>query len=382
MTPLMDLPRRRAVFYAGIVALLLGSMGLLAVKLVEVKMLPFDNKSEFQVVLDLPEGATLETSNAAAQAVAAYLRTVPEVVSTETYAGTAAPFNFNGLVRHYFMRRGANVADVQVNLLPKGERRRQSHDIAVAVRPAVDSIARSFGANAKIAEIPPGPPVLSTLVAEVYAADDSTRLAGGRAREGGHASHAGRGGRGLDRRGARRRSGRSAWTGCVPPRPACPVEQVAQVLTMALSGAGAGLASVPTAREGVAIVPRLGLADRSSVEALLAVPVATPRGPTPLARFVTVDSTTRAPLRMRKNLRPVIYVTGDVAGTIESPVYAILAMNQALDTVRVNGAAISALQRHRARRGSTRRPSSGTASGRSPSRCSATSASPSPPCWC
>ncbi len=340
MTPLMDIPRRRLVFYGGIVGLLLVSMGLLAVKLVEVKMLPFDNKSEFQVVLDLPEGATLETSNAAAGAVAAYLRTVPEVVSTETYAGTSAPFNFNGLVRHYFMRRGANVADVQVNLLPKGERRRQSHDIAVAVRGTVDSIARGFGANAKIAEIPPGPPVLSTLVAEVYAADDSTRLAAAtRVKEvmehtpgvvdvdwTVEAPQAKRSFR-VDRV----RAGEAGVT----------VEQVAQVLTMALSGAEAGLASVPTAREGVAIVPRLGLSSRSGVEALLAVPVATPRGPTPLARFVTVDSTTRAPLRMRKNLRPVIYVTGDVAGTIESPVYAILAMNQALDTVQVEGAAIA-----------------------------------------
>jgi multidrug efflux pump subunit AcrB len=340
MTPLMDSPRRRMAFYGGIGALLLLSMGLVAVKLVEVKMLPFDNKSEFQVVLDLPEGATLETSNAAAGAIATYLRTVPEVVSTETYAGTSAPFNFNGLVRHYFMRRGASVADVQVNLLPKGDRHRQSHDIAVAVRPAVDSIARGFGANAKIAEIPPGPPVLSTLVAEVYAADDSTRLlAATRVRE--VMEHT-PGVVDVDwtveapqaRRVFRVDRVRAAEAGVT-------VEQVAQVLTMALSGAEAGLASVPTAREGVAIVPRLGLTSRSGVEALLAVPVATPRGPTPLARFVTVDSTTRSPLRMRKNLRPVIYVTGDVAGTIESPVYAILAMNKALDTVRVAGAAIA-----------------------------------------
>ena len=340
MTPLMDLPRRRLAFYASIGVLLLGSMALLAVKLVEVKMLPFDNKSEFQVILDLPEGATLETSNAAAGAVAAYLGTVPEVVSTETYAGTSAPFNFNGLVRHYFLRRGANVADVQVNLLPKGERHRQSHDIAVAVRPAVDSIARGFGANAKIAEIPPGPPVLSTLVAEIYAADDSTRLVAAARVKAVMASTPGV----VDvdwtveapqaRRVFRVDRVRAAEAGVS-------VEQVAQVLTMALSGAEAGLVSVPTAREGVAIVPRLGLAARSGVEALLAVPVATPRGPTPLARFVTVDSTTREPLRMRKNLRPVIYVTGDVAGTVESPVYAILAMNRALDTVRVEGAAIT-----------------------------------------
>jgi multidrug efflux pump subunit AcrB len=340
ITPLMDLPRRRLAFYGGIGVLLLLSMGLVALKLVEVKMLPFDNKSEFQVVLDLPEGATLETSNAAAGAVAAYLRTVPEVTSTEAYAGTAAPFNFNGLVRHYFLRRGANVADVQVNLLPKGERHRQSHAVAVAVRPAVDSIARGFGANAKIAEIPPGPPVLSTLVAEVYAADDRTRLAAAARVKAVMESTPGvvdvdwtveapqaR----LVFRVDRVRAGEQGVT----------VEQVAQVLTMALSGADAGLASVPTARQGVAIVPRLGLATRSGVEALLAVPVATPRGATPLARFVTVDSTTRASLRMRKNLRPVIYVTGDVAGSIESPVYAILAMNRALDTVRVEGAAIA-----------------------------------------
>ncbi len=101
---------------------------------------------------------------------------MPEVRGTEVYAGTAAPFNFNGLVRHYFLRRGPNVADVQVNLVPKGERRRQSHAIAVAVRPAIDSLARRYQASAKIAEIPPGPPVLSTLVAEVYAGSDSTRL--------------------------------------------------------------------------------------------------------------------------------------------------------------------------------------------------------------
>ncbi|HEX5635263.1 MAG TPA: efflux RND transporter permease subunit, partial [Gemmatimonadales bacterium] len=167
---------RRRLFYGGVVGLLVLSLGLLGLKLVSVKMLPFDNKSEFQVVLDLPEGASLETSAALAAEVAGHLRTVPEVRSTQVYAGTAAPFNFNGLVRHYFLRRGANVADVQVNLVPKHDRSRQSHDIAVAVRPAIDSIARRYAARAKVAEIPPGPPVLSTLVAEIYAADDSARL--------------------------------------------------------------------------------------------------------------------------------------------------------------------------------------------------------------
>jgi multidrug efflux pump subunit AcrB len=182
MTPLIERAGRRYAFYGVTVLLLFGSMGLLAIKAVQVKMLPFDNKSEFQVIADLPEGTTLETSQALGESMAAYLRTVPEVKSTEVYAGTAAPFNFNGLVRHYFMRRGANVVDVQVNLLGKEERDRQSHDIAVAVRPHLDSIAQRFEASVKVAEIPPGPPVMSTLVAEIYGPNDSVRHRGGDAR--------------------------------------------------------------------------------------------------------------------------------------------------------------------------------------------------------
>ena len=336
MTPLLDQPRRRWLAYAGVGVLLLASMALLAVRLVEVKMLPFDNKSEFQVILDLPEGATLETANGLGQEVAAWLREVPEVRSTQVYAGTAAPFNFNGLVRHYFLRRGANVVDIQVNLLPKDERSRQSHAIAVATRPAIDSIARRYGARAKIAEIPPGPPVLATLVAEVYGPSDSARMAA--ASQVKAIMETTPGVVDVD------------WTVEAPQSKVlfrvdrvraaevgASVDQVAQTLALALSGSPAGLASAPQAREPRAIVPRLGLARRSSVEALLAVPVATAQGPMPLARFVMVDSTSREASRHRKNLRPVIYVTGDVAGSVESPVYAILAMNRRLDSVRVDG---------------------------------------------
>ncbi len=340
MTGLMTRSRHRHVFYAAVVALLVLSLGLLLVRAVSVKMLPFDNKSEFQVVLDLPEGATLETSAALGAEVAAYLRGVPEVQSTQVYAGTAAPFNFNGLVRHYFMRSGSNVVDVQVNLLHKEERDRQSHAIAVAVRPGIDSIARRYGASAKVAEIPPGPPVLSTLVAEVYAADDATRLETAR----------------------RVRQVFETTPGVVDvdwtveaPQPqlsfrvdrvraglaGVSVEQITRTLYLAESGSVVGLASAPSAREAVGIVPRLALAERSTAEALLALPVATPSGPQPLARFVTVDSAEREPARFRKDLRPVIYVTGDVAGTIESPVYAILEMNRRLDSIRVDGAEIA-----------------------------------------
>ena len=131
-------------------------------------MLPFDNKSEFQVILNMPEGSALERTAQAAREIAAAVRIEPEVTDYQIYAGVAAPFNFNGLVRHYFMRRGANVADIQVNLVRKGERKAQSHDIAKRVRPRVAEIAAKYGARVAVAEVPPGPPVLQTLVAEIY----------------------------------------------------------------------------------------------------------------------------------------------------------------------------------------------------------------------
>lgn len=340
MIPLIEKRGRRYAFYGATVAMLFMSVALVAVKAVQVKMLPFDNKSEFQVIADLPEGTTLETSQALGESIASYLRTVPEVKSTEVYAGTAAPFNFNGLVRHYFMRRGANVVDVQVNLLDKGARDRQSHDIAVAVRPHLDSIAQRYRASVKVAEIPPGPPVMSTLVAEIYGPNDSVRVAAATEVKKIFESTAGV----VD----------VDWTieapqakrtfrvdRVVAARSGASVEQITQTLYLALSGAPAGIASSPEAREGTAIVPRLGLEDRSSVEALLAIPVATMMGPQPLGRFVTVEDGARESVRVRRNLRPVIYVTGDVAGSIESPVYAILAMNQKLDALRINGAEIA-----------------------------------------
>ncbi len=340
MRPLMERRALRVKFYAAIGVLLLASVALLAVRAVQVKMLPFDNKSEFQVVLDLPEGTSLEASHAAARDIADYLATVPEVVHTQLYAGTAAPFNFNGLVRHYFMRRGANVADLQVNLLPKGERTRQSHAIAVAVRPAIDSIARRHGANAKVAEIPPGPPVLSTLVAEVYAPTDSARFVlAQRVRAIMEStpgvvdvdwSVAAPGGV----RRLRVDRVRAALDGAS-------VDDIARTVFVAVSGVAATTAESPEAREGVAIVPRLGIADRSSETGLLAIPVPTALGPRPLGRYVTLDSLTVESPRMRRNLRPLIYVTGDVAGTIEAPVYAILAMNARLDSVRIGGAPVA-----------------------------------------
>jgi multidrug efflux pump subunit AcrB len=152
----------------GAVLLLFVFAGWLAMaRLVPLKMLPFDNKNEFQIVIDMPEGTALETTDAAANALAAYLRSVPEVTDFQTYVGCASPMDFNGMVRHYYLREGPNVADIRVNLVHKLERRQQSHEITLRLRPDLARIAREVGANIKVVEMPPGPPVIATVTAEV-----------------------------------------------------------------------------------------------------------------------------------------------------------------------------------------------------------------------
>ncbi|HEY9659208.1 MAG TPA: efflux RND transporter permease subunit, partial [Allocoleopsis sp.] len=172
MYPLVHYPRRGTAFLmATVFALVVIVGGLAGFKLVILKMLPFDNKSELQVVVNMPEGTTLEQTARVTREMGQYLTTVPEVVNYQSYVGTASPYNFNGLVRHYFLRSGANVADIQVNFLPKGDRQRQSHDIAKAIRPQLKEIADRYSARIQVAEIPPGPPVLQTLVTEIYGPD-------------------------------------------------------------------------------------------------------------------------------------------------------------------------------------------------------------------
>ena len=134
-------------------------------------MLPFDNKSELQVVIDMPEGTTLERTTQLAMEIGDFLRKVPEVTDYQIYSGTSSPYNFNGLIRHYYMRNAPNLADIQVNMRHKNERDRQSHEIAVAIREPITDIGDKYGARIKIAEIPPGPPVIATIVAEIYGSD-------------------------------------------------------------------------------------------------------------------------------------------------------------------------------------------------------------------
>ncbi|MFV0398903.1 MAG: efflux RND transporter permease subunit, partial [Bacteroidales bacterium] len=175
-TPFIESRTKRWVFMLGLTVVLLASMSMFYTKAVSVKMLPFDNKNEFQVVIDMPEGTTLERTTAVAQELAVYISKNEKVTNYQIYAGTSAPISFNGLVRHYDMRSGDNVADIQVNLIDKGERSEQSHDIARSVRAGLQEIGARHGANVKIVEVPPGPPVMSTVVAEIYGPDYAQQI--------------------------------------------------------------------------------------------------------------------------------------------------------------------------------------------------------------
>ena len=164
MRPLIYKPAIRRMFFAGLLAMLLGVILLVPLKLVRVKMLPFDNKNEFQVVLNIPEHTPVQKTKRVIQEIASYLSAVPEVTDIETYVGASAPYNFNGLVRHYFLRDKPHQADLQVNLANKKNRKRQSHDIAKSIRPKIHEIVEAAGGHVQVAEVPPGPPGLSPLV--------------------------------------------------------------------------------------------------------------------------------------------------------------------------------------------------------------------------
>jgi multidrug efflux pump subunit AcrB len=330
MRPLLDRRGWRWAFLALVAAATVGAMGLVGVGAVKVKMLPFDNKSEFQVILNMPEGSTLEQTTRVARELAAAIRIEPEVRDYQVYAGMASPFNFNGLVRHYFMRRGANVADVQVNLLPKHARSAQSHDIAKRVRPRLHAIAQNYGAAVAVAEVPPGPPVLQTIVAEIYGPTEEARL----------------------KLASKVREIFRAAPGVVDidwyvedeqPQTILKVDQekaalhgiteaaITRTLQTATQGYAATLLHAPNEREPVNIVLELPRALRARPDDLLALPVRSEMNPqaplVPLRELVTVERARGERNIYHKNLQNVIYVTGDVAGEVESPVYAILGMN-------------------------------------------------------
>ena len=341
MGALISSAKRRWEFLGAIVVLLLLAMGTVAIGWVKVKMLPFDNKSEFQVILNMPEGTSLERTAQVCLEIGQEVAKDPEVTDYQVYAGTAAPFNFNGLVRHYFTRRGSNVGDLQINLRPKDERKVQSHEIAKRLRPSIAAVAAKHNGRVAVAEVPPGPPVLQTLVTEVYGPTEEDRI-----------------------RLARRIIDLYKQTPGVvdvdwyietdEPKVRFVVdkekaslhgisaETISRTLRMAVGGEAVDLLHIPREKEDVAIVVQLPRSMRTTPEELLALRVrsgdanALPEAGNPSSRLVPLRELVRLEDSLidksihHKNLHPVTYVVGDVAGLVESPVYAILGMNAAL----------------------------------------------------
>ena len=333
MAPLLDRRGLRWLFLIAVVCLLLGSMALVGIGAVKVKMLPFDNKSEFQVILDTPEGTTLEQTTHIAQEMASSLSKEPEVRDFQIYAGTAAPFNFNGLVRHYFLRRGANVADIQVNLVEKQARSEQSHDIAQRVRPALAAIAKKHGAAVAVAEVPPGPPVLQTIVAEIYGEDDTQRVALAEAVKSIMAETDGVVDLDSYIEAPQQKvryvvdTQKAAFHGLTG-------EDINETLMLAGAGIPVDLLHFPDEREDVSIIVELPDGAKALPEDVLALSIRSPQNPNAplvaLSELVTIELETSDTNLYRKNLMPVTYVTADVAGSVESPAYALFALNKEL----------------------------------------------------
>ncbi|HEX5755261.1 MAG TPA: efflux RND transporter permease subunit, partial [Arenimonas sp.] len=313
--------RRRTWLFTGIVGAVLLSAGLAVVQLVVLKMLPFDNKSEFQVVVDLPEGAPLERSNALLLELAAVLREVPEVRDLQGYAGTSAPVNFNGLVRQYYLRRGSNLGDLQVNLVDKSERSRKSHDIARAVRPQLAEIGRRYGASVKVVEVPPGPPVLAPLVAEIYGPDADRARAIARELQ---ARFEGTEGivdidstveAEAERELVLVDRDRAARLGVSQAA-------IAQTLALGVSGNDATYLRDGASKYPVPVRLRLPAGDQANLDQLLTLRVRAADGwLVPISEVVRVERRPWEAALYHKDLLPVVYVTADEASDIDSPLY-------------------------------------------------------------
>jgi multidrug efflux pump subunit AcrB len=334
MEPLLDKPGRLWATLGVVVILLVGAGSMFLTRTVRMKMLPFDDKNEIQVILDLPEGTPLETTVAVAQDMARAAMEVPEVADIQLYAGTAAPFNFNGMIRHYYLRQGPTVADLQVNLVDKGSRSRQSHAVALDLRPLVVAAAEKHGvgASVKVAEVPPGPPVLATLVAEVYGPTPEAREAQARQIMERFAEHPSvvdldwslR----ADQEELRYRvdEERAALAGVAKG-------QVVQALAAGIHGQTVTQLEEPNHRTPVPVKVQLAREARSGADRLDGLHVTSQHtgALVPLAEVVTVERATVPQVVDRKNGDPVVYVMAEVAGGAESPVYAILDLKDEIE---------------------------------------------------
>ena len=333
--PLLDNSKRRWTMLGITVVLLMISVMAFFTKWVAVKMLPFDNKNEVQVVIDMPEGTTLERTNAVAKEVAQYLKTVPEMVNYQSYVGSSAPITFNGLVRHYDLRGGSNMADIQVNLLHKEDRSEQSHDVAKKIRPEIQKIGKKYGANIKIVEVPPGPPVLSTIVAEIYGPnyEDQLKVAD-------------------QVQKILQNTDDVVDVDWMAEAPQTEFKLVADKEKSMLNGIAPAqivgnvtylLGEHPVSylydeksNQPVNIVMKLSDADKTNLQDITSLKVKGQQGNmVPVADLVKVEKDSLAKTIYRKDQKRVAYVLADMAGGLESPAYAILGMEDKLKNIKL-----------------------------------------------
>jgi len=333
--PFLESSSKRRILLLVTVILLIGSVTMFFTKSVVVKMLPFDNKNEFQVVIDMPEGTTLERTSAVSKEIAQYLSTKPEVVNYQNYIGTSAPITFNGLVRHYDMRGGSNMADIQVNLLHKEDRDSQSHQIAKEMRPEIQKIANKYGANVKLIEVPPGPPVLSTLVAEIYGPNYKDQIKVAKQVktilentsdivdidwmvEDNQIEYKLE----VDKE-------KAMLNGIAP-------QQVVTNVTYLLKEYPVSNLYDENSNDNVGIVLSLDDKDKTSLQDIQNLKIKGSQGNMiPVSDLVKVVRDTVQKTIYRKDQKRVVYVTADMAGALESPVYAILGMNEKLAKMNV-----------------------------------------------
>jgi multidrug efflux pump subunit AcrB len=335
LDPLLDHKKYRFAFFGINIFLLLATSAMFLTKSVAVKMLPFDNKNEFQVIIDMPEGTTLERTDMVTKEIAQYIKESSYVQNYQSYTGTASPITFNGLVRHYDLRQGSNISDIQVNLTDKGDREEQSHYISTVFRPEIQAIGKKFGANIKVVEVPPGPPVLSTLVAEVYGPDHQEQV-----------------------RIAEQLKGKfsevedvvdidwmveddqteykfiidkeKAMLNGISP------QQIVNTMQMSLADQPIGKMYRDQSNSDIGIVLKFEDKERATVQDLMQFKVLSSNGLTlPIADLVRLERDTIEKSIMRKNQRRVVYVTADMAGELESPVYALLSLSDLLKDIEM-----------------------------------------------
>jgi len=335
INPMLKSRWKRWTFMISIIVVLFASLSLFYFKAVAVKMLPFDNKNEFQVVIDMPEGTTLEKTAAVTDEIASYIATQPLVVNYQGYVGTAGPISFNGLVRHYDLRKGDNVADIQVNLIDKSDRKKQSHQIVKEMRAAIQLIAKKYNANVKLVEVPPGPPVLSTIVAEIYGPDYDQQVAIA-AEVKNRLQHTAdvvdvdwRVEHDQPQYDFEVDKEKAMQYGVAPA-------QVVAVMNAALSGQNTGTLHSPDAYSQVNIKLQLADADKSDLSALKNIKVINQQGMAiSVGDLVTIHRNIKEKSIYRKNQKRVIYVTAEMAGKMESPFYAISKISDSLKTLKV-----------------------------------------------